>query len=124
MITLIAALRHIPSSQAGVIDHALGRGHEGNSQKPTLRKSAWWRRSVFSDGRRCAVRPRTEWRRRSGRFVNALRCIARVKKTPLAYEIWRNRGPGATISVGTQRVRPFVLGAKVSPWGVRDRCNG
>src|SRR5208337_2366833 len=51
------------------------------------------------DGRRCAVGPRPGSRRRSGRFVNALRCIAKVKKTPLAYEIRRNRGPGAAISV-------------------------
>src|SRR5208282_5189844 len=36
---------------------------------------------------------------RNGRFVNALRCIAKVKKTPLAYEIRGNRGPGAAISV-------------------------
>ena len=32
-------------------------------------------------------------------FVNARRCIAKAKKTPLAYEIRRNRGFGAAISV-------------------------
>ncbi len=45
------------------------------------------------------VGPRPERRRRSGRFVNALRCIAKVKKTLVTYEIRRNRGPGAAISV-------------------------
>ena len=34
------------------------------------------------------------------KFVNNLGCIAKVKKTPLAYEIRRNRSPRAAISVG------------------------
>ena len=34
------------------------------------------------------------------KFVNNLRCIAKVKKTPLAYETRRYRGPRAAISVG------------------------
>jgi hypothetical protein len=37
--------------------------------------------------------------RRREKFVNNLRCIAKVKKTPVAYKIWRNRSFRAAISV-------------------------
>src|ERR1700728_165588 len=38
--------------------------------------------------RRCKDGPRPRWKRPRKKFVNNLRCIAKVKKTPLAYEIW------------------------------------
>ena len=50
-------------------------------------------------------------------IVNVLRCIAKAKKTSLAHEIRRNEVQEPQYRLGTQRVRPFVLGAKVSPLG-------
>ena len=50
-------------------------------------------------GRRCRVGARTRWPRRRSKSVNSLGCIAKVKKTPLAYEIWRDRSFRTAISV-------------------------
>ena len=79
-----------------------------------LRKSALWMRCVCWDGRRCAVGPRPGWRRRSGRFVNALRCIAKGKKLRWHTKFGEIEVREPQYRFGTQRVRPFVLGAKVS----------
>ena len=57
-------------------------------------------------GRRCRDGPRTRSKRRNEKFVDKLRCIAKVKKTPLAYEIRRGRGLRAAIPVREEARSP------------------
>src|SRR5271165_6930494 len=69
-------------------------------------RSGSWRRCGCWGGRRCRDGPRTRSKRRNEKFVDKLRCIAKVKKTPLAYEIRRGRGLRAAIPVREEARSP------------------
>src|SRR5271156_3960148 len=61
---------------------------------------------------------RTKSKRPRKKFVNTLGCTAKVKKTPLAYEIWRNRSFRAAISVREGARSPVPAQRKSRPSGV------
>src|SRR5208337_3721309 len=76
------------------------------SRRPMRSRSGSWRRCGCWGGRRCRDGPRTRSKRRNEKFVDKLRCIAKVKKTPLAYEIRRGRGLRAAIPVREEARSP------------------
>ena len=82
------------------------RDGEETSRRPMRSRSGSWRRCGCWGGRRCRDGPRTRSKRRNEKFVDKLRCIAKVKKTPLAYEIRRGRGLRAAIPVREEARSP------------------
>src|SRR5271157_3216728 len=88
------------------------------SRRPTRSKSGLSRKCGCWGERRCKDGPRRRWKRPRKKFVNNLRCIAKVKKTPLAYEIWRNRGFRAAISERDEARSPIHAQRKSCPSGM------
>src|ERR1700692_898044 len=88
------------------------------SRRPTRSKSGLSRKCGCWGERRCKDGPRPRSKRPRKKFVNNLRCIAKVKKTPLAYEIWRNRGFRAAISERDEARSPIHAQRKSCPSGV------
>ena len=116
---LMAALRAHPELRRRVSSIVLAvEGGEGELKVArTRRKSGWSRRRVFWDGRRCAAGPSGGSRRRSGRSASARSCIAKAKKLRWHTKFGEIEVLEPQYRFGTQRVRPFALGAKVSPLG-------
>src|SRR5271166_4368486 len=83
-------------------------------------RSGSWRRCGCWGGRRCRDGPRTRSKRRNEKFVDKLRCIAKVKKLR-----WHTKfGEVAVLEpqyrFEKKRVRPFMRSAKVVSRG----CSG
>ena len=74
---LMAVLRGHPELRKRVSSIVLAvEGDEGELTGADAAEERLVGEMRLLDGRRCTVGPRPEWRRRSGRFVNALRCIS------------------------------------------------
>src|SRR5208337_4951691 len=90
------------------------------SRRPMRSRSGSWRRCGCWGGRRCRDGPRTRSKRRNEKFVDKLRCIAKVKKLR-----WHTKfGEVAVLEpqyrFEKKRVRPFMRSAKVVSRG----CSG